>query len=126
MQRLEEEGFTHIAVQSTHVMHGEEYEKMLSQLEPYRLRMKVSVGMPLLHGEEDYAAVAQALLNWLPPLAEDEALVLMGHGTTHFANSAYAQMEHMLKARCILPRWRAIPRWKVWNGSLPNVRRSAA
>ena len=100
MQRLEEEGFTHIAVQSTHVMHGEEYEKMLSQLEPYRLRMKVSVGMPLLHGEEDYAAVAQALLNWLPPLAEDEALVLMGHGTTHFANSAYAQMEHMLQSSC--------------------------
>ena len=100
MQRLEEEGFTHIAVQSTHVMHGEENEKMLSQLEPYRLRMKVSVGMPLLHGEEDYAAVAQALLNWLPPLTEDEALVLMGHGTTHFANSAYAQMEHMLQSSC--------------------------
>ena len=100
MQQLEEEGFTHVAVQSTHVMHGEEYEKMLSQLEPYRLRMKVSVGMPLLHGEEDYAAVAQALLNWLPPLGEDEALILMGHGTAHFANSAYAQMEHVLQERC--------------------------
>lgn len=100
MQRLEEEGFTHVAVQSTHVMHGEEYEKMLSQLEPFRLRMKVSVGMPLLHAEEDYNAVAEALLNWLPPLEQDEALVLMGHGTTHFANSAYAQMEHMLQSHC--------------------------
>ena len=68
MYRLEEEGYTHVAVQSTHVMHGEEYEKMLSQLEPYRLRMKISVGMPLLHSEEDYACVAKALLNWLPPL----------------------------------------------------------
>lgn len=100
MHRLEDEGYTHIAVQSTHVMHGEEYEKMLSQLEPFRLRMKISVGMPLLHSEEDYASVAQALLEWLPTLDEDEALVLMGHGTTHFANSAYAQMEHMLQARC--------------------------
>ena len=100
MHRLEDEGYTHIAVQSTHVMHGEEYEKMLSQLEPFRLRMKISVGMPLLHSEEDYASVAQALLEWLPALDEDEALVLMGHGTTHFANSAYAQMEHMLQARC--------------------------
>ena len=100
MHRLEEEGYTHVAVQSTHVMHGEEYEKMLSQLEPYRLRMKISVGMPLLHSEEDYACVAKALLNWLPPLEKDEALVLMGHGTTHFANSAYAQMEHMLQASC--------------------------
>ena len=100
LHRLEEEGYTHVAVQSTHVMHGEEYEKMLSQLEPYQLRMKISVGMPLLHSEEDYACVAKALLNWLPPLEKDEALVLMGHGTTHFANSAYAQMEHMLQASC--------------------------
>lgn len=100
MQRLEAEGYTHVAVQSTHVMHGEEYEKMLSQLEPFRMRMQVSVGMPLLHEEADYAAVAEALLNWLPPLEGDEALVLMGHGTTHFANSAYAQMEHMLQQRC--------------------------
>ena len=53
MQRLEAEGYTHVAVQSTHVMHGEEYEKMLSQLEPFRLRMKLSVGMPLLHAEAD-------------------------------------------------------------------------
>lgn len=100
MHRLEEEGYTHVAVQSTHVMHGEEYEKMLSQLEPYRMRMKISVGMPLLHSEEDYLSVAKALLNWLPTLDADEALVLMGHGTTHFANSAYAQMEHVLQAHC--------------------------
>ena len=61
MQRLEADGFTHVAVQSTHVMHGEEYEKMLAQLEPYRLRMQISVGMPLLHAEADYAEVADAL-----------------------------------------------------------------
>lgn len=100
MARLEAQGYTHVAVQSTHIMHGEEYEKMLSQLEPYRLRLKLSVGMPLLHAEADYTAVADALLDWLPPLEADEALVLMGHGTTHFANSAYAQMEHMLQQRC--------------------------
>lgn len=100
MKRLEAEGFTHVAVQSTHVMHGEEYEKMLAQLEPFRLRMQVSVGMPLLHGEEDYAAVADALLQWLPRPEEGEALVLMGHGTPHFANASYTQLEHMLRARC--------------------------
>lgn len=100
MDRLEAEGFTHVAVQSTHVMHGEEYEKMLAQLEPYRLRMRLSVGMPLLHAESDYEAVADALLAWMPKLDENEALVLMGHGTAHFANSAYAQMEHVLQERC--------------------------
>lgn len=99
LDRLEAEGFTHVAVQSTHFMHGEEYEKMLAQLEPYRLRLRLSVGAPLLHGEQDYEAVAEGLLNWLPVPAADEALVFMGHGTAHFANSAYAQMEHVLRAK---------------------------
>lgn len=99
LDRLEAEGFTHVAVQSTHFMHGEEYEKMLSQLEPYRLRLRLSVGAPLLHGERDYEAVAEGLLQWLPAPAADEALVFMGHGTAHFANSAYAQMEHVLRAK---------------------------
>ena len=30
-------------------------------------------------------------------MAEDEAFVLMGHGTEHFANSAYCQFENMLR-----------------------------
>ena len=97
MERLEAEGYTHVAVQSTHVMHGEEYEKMLSQLEPFRLRLRIAVGMPLLHAREDYEKTAAALLEWLPPVEENEALVLMGHGTEHFANSAYAQMEQVLR-----------------------------
>ena len=97
MKRLEAEGYTHVAVQSTHVMHGEEYEKMLSQLEPFRLRLRIAVGMPLLHAQEDYEKTAKALLEWLPPVEENEALVLMGHGTEHFANSAYAQMEQVLR-----------------------------
>lgn len=100
LQRLLDEGFTHVAVQPTYVMHGEEYEKMLSQVEPFRARMKMTVGMPLLHAESDYIAVADALSDWLGGLKADEALILMGHGTPHFANCAYSQMEHVLQLRC--------------------------
>ena len=100
MARLEREGYTQVAVQSTHVMYGEEYEKMLAQLEPYKLTMEIAVGAPLLHAQSDYEAVADALLSWLPLPGDGEALVLMGHGTAHFANSAYAQMEHVLQSRC--------------------------
>ena len=100
MERLKDAGVTQVAVQSTHVMHGEEYEKMLAQLSPYRAGMDIAVGAPLLHAQRDYEAVADALLSWLPVPGADEALLLMGHGTEHFANSAYAQMEHVLRARC--------------------------
>lgn len=100
MAKLEAEGFTHVAVQPTHVMHGEEYEKLLKQLEPYRLRLSVQAGEPLLDKQEDYEAVASALLNRLPQPKENEALVLMGHGTPHFANSAYGQLEQNLMDTC--------------------------
>lgn len=99
MARLESEGFTHIAVQPTHVMHGEEYEKLLSQLQPYRQRLNIQVGEPLLDQQADYEKVADALLAWLPQRAADEALVLMGHGTPHFANAAYGQLEQNLQDR---------------------------
>ena len=97
MEKLEKEGYTHIAVQPTHVMHGEEYEKLLSQLEPFRQKLNVWVGEPLLDRQEDYAQAADALLSWLPPRAADEALVLMGHGSAHFANAAYGQLEQNLQ-----------------------------
>ena len=97
MEKLEKEGYTHIAVQPTHVMHGEEYEKLLSQLEPFRQKLNVWVGEPLLDRQEDYAQASDALLSWLPPRAADEALVLMGHGSAHFANAAYGQLEQNLQ-----------------------------
>ena len=100
MGRLEDEGYTHVAVQPTHVMHGEEYEKLLAQLEPYRHRLAIQVGEPLLDKQEDYEAVTSALLGWLPQLEQEEALILMGHGPAHFANSAYCQMEQHLQEHC--------------------------
>lgn len=100
MERLEKEGFTHVLVQPTHVMHGEEYEKMLAQLAPWRKRLCIEVGSPLLNSLEDYEEAAEGLLGWLPKPAEDEALVFMGHGTVHFANACYSQMENVMQKLC--------------------------
>ncbi len=96
LERLLAEGFTRVVVQPTHMMHGEEYEKLCAQVAPYRNRLCLSVGMPLLHSLEDYRQLTQALLDWLPTPEPQQALVLMGHGTEHFANSAYAQLDYML------------------------------
>jgi sirohydrochlorin cobaltochelatase len=100
LNRLFQEGFTRVVVQSTHVMHGEEYEKLVRQTEGWKDRLPISLGMPLLHQLSDYEAVAQALLSWLPQPEEDQALVLMGHGTPHFVNSCYTQLEYLLQCAC--------------------------
>lgn len=100
MECLEAEKFSCVVVQPTHVAHGREYQKMLDQLSPYRLRMQVAVGAPLLHDQADCETAADALEGWLPRLDEDEALVLMGHGTRDSDNIAYTRMEQTLQTRC--------------------------
>ncbi len=97
MEALLAEGFTRVVVQSTHIMHGEEYEKLCTLLQPYTDRMELHMGMPLLHALSDYTALAQALADWYPPLAPDQALLLMGHGTEHFANAAYCQVDYLFR-----------------------------
>ena len=100
MQRLKEEGFTCVAVQPTHVIPGEEYEKMLAKLEPWRQEMRVAVGKPLLYSQEDYLDVASSVLEWLSLPDEDEVLVFMGHGSNHSSNEVYSRVEFMMSLLC--------------------------
>lgn len=97
LERLLGEGFTDVLVQPTHMMNGDEYEKLCRQAAPFAGRFeRLTIGRPLLDGIEDYKAAAAALLDELPGATEGTALVLMGHGTEHFANAAYAQLEYVL------------------------------
>ena len=96
MEALLAEGYDRVIVQPTHIMHGEEYEKLCSLVKPYQNRVSLSVGMPLLHELSDYQSLCEALTDWLPKPAENEAIVLMGHGSEHFANASYSQMDYML------------------------------
>jgi sirohydrochlorin cobaltochelatase len=95
LERLLAEGCTDVVVQPTHVMNGEEYHKLLTQAEPYRARFaRMSFGRPLLTAAEDYAALGRALMEALPAQRADTAVLYMGHGSEHQANSAYALMEY--------------------------------
>lgn len=98
MQKLGQAGYDEVLCQSLHVVPGLEYEKMLSQLLPYREQFaKLAVGKPMLCGAEDYEYICRHLMQQLPALGEDEAYVYMGHGTAHFANAAYSQTENMFR-----------------------------
>lgn len=96
LERLLGEGVTDVVVQPTHIVNGEEYAKLLEQTEPFTARFeKLAVGRPLLSSAEDYRDAAAALLDILPERETDAAVVFMGHGTEHFANPAYCQMEYV-------------------------------
>ena len=95
LERLAGEGYTDVVIQPTHVMNGEEYHKLARQAQPFRERFaRLSLGAPLLTTAEDYQALARALMEVLPPQKPERAVLYMGHGSEHQANSAYALMEY--------------------------------
>lgn len=97
LDKLAEEGFGDVVVQPTHIINGEEYDKLRALAAPFSGRFaRLSFGAPLLTGADDYPAAASALMGVLPSMAEAQAVVYMGHGTSHHANSAYALMEYVL------------------------------
>lgn len=57
----------------------------------------ISFGNPLLTTEEDSMEVIQAVADEFSGLKEEEVLVLMGHGTTHYANAIYAALDYTFK-----------------------------
>ncbi len=96
LRKLEADGVARVILQPTHIMNGDEYDKLTAQAQPFTGRMELRMGTPLLTELEDYQAVAEALQTSIAPPAEDEAVVFMGHGTEHYANPAYLQMEYLL------------------------------
>jgi sirohydrochlorin cobaltochelatase len=61
---------------------------------------RVTVGGPLLAAAADFPRVSRALLENLPPgRRPDEAVVFMGHGTSHASNAAYAALMYHLQRR---------------------------
>jgi sirohydrochlorin cobaltochelatase len=97
---LADEGFDDVVIQSTHVMNRDEADKLRALAEPFRGRFaRLALGAPLLTRAEDYQAAAAAILAALPSPRADWAVVLMGHGTEHYANAAYAQLEYVFHDR---------------------------
>lgn len=98
MEQMLQDGITDVLVQPTHVINGIENELMKEDALAYRDAFhSISFGDPLLTSEEDSAAVIETIAEEFPDLKENEALVLMGHGTTHFSNAIYAALDYTFK-----------------------------
>lgn len=99
MQQLVADGVGTLIVQPTHIMNGYEYDEMKADIEPYTDNFaSLKYGTPLLTSTEDYLALIEAFKTEIASdLPDDTALVLMGHGTHHFANATYAALDYMFK-----------------------------
>lgn len=98
MEQMRADGITDVLVQPTHVINGIENDLMKEDALSYReFFHSISFGNPLLTTEEDSMEVIQAVADEFSGLKEEEVLVLMGHGTTHYANAIYAALDYTFK-----------------------------
>lgn len=97
LQKLEASGFTHVKVQPTLLLPGEEFDKLHAAVLHSAGEMTVSMGLPLLWEDQDIAALAQAV-KAAYPLPEDTILLAMGHGTSHTADAVYTRLRRAMNA----------------------------
>ena len=110
-----EAGITRVAVQSLHVVPGEEYHELLAGLGRWLQTggggTALSVGAPLLADLADVDQVAGAVLDSLPAgRTPDEAVVLMGHGAPPPGAGFYEALRERLLRRDRLVALGAMPR----------------
>ena len=93
-EKMYAEGAKEVIVMPTTLLNGLESDSMLEQIEKNRERFgKVLVGRPLFSTKEDYIKTLQVIISEVE-LEEEEALVLIGHGTNHLSNSTYQNLEY--------------------------------
>ena len=101
LEKLKQKGYTHVYIQPTHVIPGEEYDRLCADAASYAGAFAVfRIGRPLLTETEDYPALIQAMeQDGVIEKASTKAYLLMGHGTPHIINQAYPAFDYWLK-RC--------------------------
>jgi sirohydrochlorin cobaltochelatase len=103
LAKMQDEGFTHVAVQSLHTIGGAEYHDLRRTVGGFKLMggfQRIILGYPLLATQQDMQRTVDAILKTLPhERKKTEAVVLMGHGTHHPANAFYAALMFQLQLK---------------------------
>jgi sirohydrochlorin cobaltochelatase len=103
LAKMRDEKFTHVAVASLHTIPGAEYHDLRRTVGAFKIMGgfdRVILAYPLMATQEDMARVVEAIIATIPKERKnDEAVVLMGHGTHHPSNAFYAALMFQLQLR---------------------------
>lgn len=99
MERAKRNGVKRLVIQPTLVLGGREYERILEKAERMQDDFeRLSVGKPLLHAEDDFKCLAQAITAETRQYDDGKtAVCFMGHGTESKANQGYERLQKRLK-----------------------------
>jgi sirohydrochlorin cobaltochelatase len=97
---LKAAGFTRVAIQSLHLVPGEEWDKKIVQESRKIPRLKVALGKPLLSSKPDQEQVINVLAQTFPKDLTTTAVVLVAHGSPSPEGAAtYLAFNRLLRAR---------------------------
>ena len=103
LAKMQDEGFTHVAVQSLHTIGGAEYHDLRRTVGAFKAMggfQRILLGYPLLANQQDMELAVAAIMQTLPKHRQkDDAVVLMGHGTHHPSNAFYAALMWQLQLK---------------------------
>ena len=99
LEKLFRQGYEYVVIQPTHVMNGFEYDELMADARRFEGRFrKMTFGKPLLTSSRDYEEAVLSIVSETSDIDKDTAAVFMGHGTEHYADSAYAALDYRFKA----------------------------
>jgi sirohydrochlorin cobaltochelatase len=103
LAKMQDENFTHVAVQSLHTIGGEEYHDLRRSVGAFKSMgrfQKIILGYPLMSTQEDMERTVAAILKTIPKeRKKNDSVVLMGHGTPHPSNAFYAALMFQLQLK---------------------------
>jgi sirohydrochlorin cobaltochelatase len=100
LRELKAAGYSGVAIQSLHIVPGEEWDKKVVQISREIPGLKVALGKPLLSSKEDQERVLQAVAQTFPKDLKDTAVVLMAHGSpVPEGEKAYVAFGRLLRSR---------------------------
>ena len=98
LEQMITDGIREVVVQPTHILDGIENNIMKEEILSYKKSFdKIAFGTPLLADSKDESQAINAVTTEFSDLKETEALVFMGHGTTHQVNTVYAGLDQKFK-----------------------------
>ncbi|MBN9648280.1 sirohydrochlorin cobaltochelatase [Terrisporobacter glycolicus] len=98
LEKLYNEGYEEVIVQSLHIICGEEYNKLKEMVDGFKDKFeRLSLGRPLLTYINDYKETVLAVKQDIEKMDIDEAIVFMGHGTEHESHASYPAIEYMFR-----------------------------
>jgi sirohydrochlorin cobaltochelatase len=101
LRAMTDEGFTHVAVLSLHVVPGEEFEHLCRNCERFQSMgkgiEKIEIARPLLGNSEDLKRVSKILAGKFARPSQAEGSIFIGHGNKrHPSDAIYDSMNYFL------------------------------